>query len=153
MKSIATNVIDFALREARASRLALYTFALYYDHESPAVSACLDSEENSAKVVARINSNNRQYFIPAAKSGDLKAASLWLANIGRNLSLGDFAMVNVGRTKVANAASAGTFVEMLQALLAKEDEIAALASNRSTLLICCSGPDDEVQYWWGVNAA
>ena len=154
MEPIIAEVIDRALREIREAKVPVHTFALYYDHESPALSVCVDTAENSARVVRGINSFNRPHFASAARCGNLKSASLWCANIGRNLSLGDFTRVNVARTEVPRA-NESFFRAMLTGLLAKEAAIEALAVDRSALLICCSGPNDEVEFLWSVadNAA
>ena len=47
MRGLIEKVIDQALFEARSRNVPVYTFALYYDHESPAISVCVDTEEQS----------------------------------------------------------------------------------------------------------
>jgi hypothetical protein len=101
------KILEEAIAEVRARRVPVFTFALYHDHESAAVSVCVDTEENSKKVVQSINSFNMKYFTKAVRSGDLKDAALWRANIGRSLSLGDFTMVNVARRDLGKVAVNG----------------------------------------------
>lgn len=153
MRAFIEKVIDQALSEAGHRQVPIYTFALYFDHESPAVSVCIDTEENSKTTVARINTYNRKYFSPAVDSGDLKSASLWLANAGRSLSLGDFHMVNVAREELPETFSSSQefFVTLVQTLAAAEAKVAAQAENPHSLLLCCSGMNSEVEYWWSVT--
>lgn len=152
MQTLIEKVIDQALREAKQGRAPIHTFALYFDHDSPAISVCIDTEENSKATVARINAYNRKHFSSAIGSGDLKSASLWLANTGRSLSLGDFHMVNVARKELLETFSPdhAFFVSLVQTLAGAEAKIAAQAADRQSLLLCCSGMDSEVEYWWSV---
>ena len=51
--------------------------------------------------------------------GDLKDAALWQANVGRSLSLGDFAIVNAARTDIGEVPVDDRFyVLMAQAVVA-----------------------------------
>ena len=152
MRGLIEKVIDQALFEARSRNVPVYTFALYYDHESPAISVCVDTEEQSKAAVRSKNVYNRKYFGKAVANGDLSGAALWRANIGRSLSLGDFHMVNVARTELAPdfAPSDDFFLAMAQVLVAAETKIAAHSGNIESLLLCCSGMDDAVALWWSV---
>jgi hypothetical protein len=152
MRALIKNVIEKALAEAKSLEVPIYTFALYYDHESPAISVCIDTEVNSMVTVRRINTYNRKYFIPAVKSGDMENAALWQSNIGRSLSLGDFHMVNVARTELPEGftPSDGLFLAMAQCLLDAEIVIAAQAANIEYLLVCCSGNTNEVELCWSL---
>ncbi len=154
MSTIATSVLTEEISELRQKRLDVYTFALYFDHESKAISVCADTVSNSAATVRRINTYNRKYFDPAVASGDLKAASLWCSNIGRSLSLGDFVAKNLARTPVKGSIIGSEFfVGMLRALMDAENEVATLTSDKDTLLLCCTGPSDETEFYWGLPAA
>jgi len=152
MDAIVADVLDRAIAEVRSRGIAVYTFALYFDHESPALSVCVDTAANSARTVKGINAYNRKYFVDAVQAGDLRAASLWCSNVGRSLSLGDFALVNVARTELSTEASEdqSVFQAMLRVLVAREHEVAILAPDRDALLLCCTGPDDEAEYVWSV---
>jgi hypothetical protein len=84
--------------------------------------------------------------------GNLKRAALWRANVGRSLSLGDFQMVNVARVELPTdfVPSQGFFSALVQSLIAAEPKVCAQARDPSVLVLCCSGKDDEVQYWWSI---
>lgn len=147
------NTIDQALAEAARRDLAIHTFALYYDHESPAISVCIDTAESSRRTVADINAYNRKYFEEVVAAGDLKTAALWEANIGRSLSLGDFALFGAARAELAPdfEPDPAFFLLMMQRVMAAEGRIAVLAKDRSELVLCCTGPDDEVEYCWSLG--
>src|SRR5688572_5315823 len=92
------DVLARAITEVRARGIDVFTFAFHHDHESAAVSICVDSEASSARSVLSENAFSFRYFADAVAKGDLRTASLFKANVGRSLSLGDFEMVNVART-------------------------------------------------------
>lgn len=126
MRTFIDSVLAEALAQARATGVSVYTFALYYDHESPAISVFIDTVEQSLASLASMNAYNSKYFHRAVSNGDLKDASLWQANIGRSLSLGDFRMVNVGRRELGANFSPlhDFFLSLVQALVAAESEVA-----------------------------
>jgi hypothetical protein len=153
MNTTATSVLGDAISELRLRQTDVYTFALYFDHESSAMSVCADTIENSAITVRQTNNYNRKYFDPTVESGDLQAASLRSANIGRSVSLGNFVVKNLARTQVARADIGEEFYRgMLRALMQAEDKVVTLSSNKNTLLLCCSGPSDEVEFYWSPRA-
>ena len=147
------DVLESALSEIESSGLPVFTFAMYHDHESGAVSVCADSEENSARAVASMNAYNAKCFGTAVAKGDLKDAALWQANVGRSLSLGDFAIVNAARTDIGEVPVDDRFyVLMAQAVVAIQDRVAALAPQPDKLVFACSGADDEVALVWAMPA-
>jgi hypothetical protein len=84
---------------------------------------------------------------PAVDSGDLQAAVLWNANVGRNLGIWKFE--NLARTDLPKGRLPQKFYqEMMYALRAREGEILPLAVSAEKLLFCCSGPNDEVEFMW-----
>ncbi len=96
-----------------------------------------------------MNKYNLRYFLKAVAEGNLQLASLWQANVGRSLSLGDFAMVNVARADIEESVIDERFyLSMVQALVAVQDEIAMLTSNPERLLLACSSESSEVGYVW-----
>ena len=97
-RSLFDRVLAEAIAVVRREHVRVFTFAFYHDHESHAISVCVDTEESSKRLVASSNAYNQKYFWPAIEKGDLEDAALWTANIGRSLSLGDFAFVNLART-------------------------------------------------------
>ena len=143
------RVLADAITAVRRERIRVFTFAFYHDHESRAVSVCVDTEESSKRLVASSNAYNQKYFWPAIEQGDLDDAALWTANVGRSLSLGDFALVNLARTDLPRGKITKDFyLEMVRALSAKEEEIVSLAASRESLLFCASGADEEVALTW-----
>lgn len=153
MRSLIDELLVEALSVLRAAKVSIYTFALFYDHESPAISVCADTAEKSASTVAAMNAYNAKHFHAAVLNGDLNSASLWRANIGRSLSLGDFRLVNCVRRDLGSdfQASPSFFVSLVQALVAVEPAIAALSDDPVSLVFCCSGQNDEVEYWWSLG--
>ena len=147
------EVLESALGEIESSGLPVFTFAMYHDHESGAVSVCADSEENSARAVASMNAYNAKHFGIAVAKGDLEQAALWQANVGRSLSLGDFAIVNAARTNIGAVPVDDQFyILMAQAVVAIQDRVAALAPQPDKLVFACSGADDEVALVWAMPA-
>lgn len=98
--SFFASVLNNAIAMLRTDAVPVFTFAFYHDHESGAVSVCVDTEANSNSQVRSTNRYNTKHFRTEIAGGDLAGASLWQANIGRNLSLGDFAKVNPGEGSV-----------------------------------------------------
>lgn len=83
----------------------------------------------------------------------MKAAAMWQGNIGRSLSLGDFEVVNLGRTDLPPTFDeAELFVEMVSALIEVQDRVLNLAPDREQVVLACSGPADEVQLVWSPAA-
>jgi hypothetical protein len=150
-RELFSSVLRQALAEIRKETIPVYTFALYHDHESATVSVCVDTQESSAKLVASSNAHSMRYFAEAIAEKDLKAASLWQANIGRSLSLGDFALVNSARTELGKVKPNKDFyLNMVEAIIQAQSEIVALAPNPEQLLFACSGPNDKVAYVWAM---
>lgn len=143
------DVLSRAIAEIRTAGTPVYTFAFYRDHESAAVSVCVDTKQNSARTVASMNEHGMRYFAEAVANGDLETASLWNADTGRSLALGDFTMVNVAQTDLGGIRLGDDFyLKMIRAVMACEAEVAALAEVKGELLFCCSGPKDEAEYVW-----
>jgi len=147
------GVLSRAFAELDVDPVPVYTFALYHDHESEAVSVCVDTEENSRAVVAAINRYNAKYFLSEIKAGSLKGASLWQANVGRSLSLGDFARVNLARTSLDGLVTdAGFYLEMGRAVCSAAQRVAARSPDPSRVVFACSGENDEVALVWALPA-
>src|SRR5207248_6539416 len=58
-------VLSRAIREVRDRRIDVYTFAFYHDHESAAVSVCVDTEPSSARLVLSQNAYRIRQFAEA----------------------------------------------------------------------------------------
>ena len=150
--SLAEKVITAAVSELRAKAFPLFTFALYFDHESEALSVCADTEENSARTVASINQYNARYFHQYVAAGDASMAKLWQANAGRSFSLGDFSLVNVARVSTPGIQQTEQFfISLVQALVAHEAAVLALAPIPERVLFACSGVSDEVALVWSAK--
>jgi hypothetical protein len=148
---LVASVLDRALVEVQSRALPVYTFALYHDHESGAISVCVDTEDNSNRSVASSNRYNMKYFMKAIADRDLNAASLWQANVGRSLSLGDFALVNAARTALGDVEPDQAFyLAMVESLVAIQHRVAAFSRSPERLVFACSGAEDEVAYVWAL---
>ena len=51
MNAIAASVLEEAISALRQKHIDVYTFALYFDHESLAISVCADTAANSTVTV------------------------------------------------------------------------------------------------------
>lgn len=146
---IFSSVLQRAIAEVRQSSIQVYTFALYHDHESHAVSVCVDTEKNSNKFVSSMNQYRMKYFMQAIAEKDLKSASGWQATTGRSLSLGDFTLVNSARTDLGKTKVTPDFyLSMMTALMSIQGEIIELSPDPERLVFASSGPNDEVAYVW-----
>lgn len=156
--SLFSEILNESLQEAlalvRRDKIAIFTVAFYHDHESRAVSICIDTEANSHAEVASENRFSAKYFWQALDEGDLKELRSSNANVGRNLSLGDFTLVNAGRRELPKGKiTKDLYLDMIRVLRSKEEEIIGLAVSRERLLFCCSGPNAEVDFWWSAMMA
>jgi len=148
-QKIAAAVIDQALAEVVADQIPVFTFALYFDHESPALSVCVDTRSNSDAQILEQNAYSSRYFHRSIADGDFEQAKRWQANVGRNLSLGDFTKVNIARVELdlPNYTDVDC-VALVRELMSREAEIRSLASSPDDLVFCCSTPEDEVGLVW-----
>jgi hypothetical protein len=74
--TIITPVLAKAISGLRDRNVPVHTFSLYYDHESPAISVCVDTEENSLRSVVGQNKYSAKYFSRAVANGDLRDGTL-----------------------------------------------------------------------------
>jgi len=150
LSEFLSDVIKAALTELRESPIPIHTFAFYHDHESGIVSVCVDTKESSTKLVRSSNHWSMGYFTKHIQSGSWKDASLFQANVGRSLSLGDFARVNLGEADLdADMATGESFyIEMARAVIAHQREILELAPEPDDVIFCCSSVDSEVALTW-----
>lgn len=147
---LADEILERAIARARDEAVPIYTFALYHDHESAALSVCIDTEESSRRCVARMNRYSKRHFADTLTRGNLAAAELWQANIGRSLSLGSFALVDVARRDLGPIRDDDVdfYVTLVRSLTHAESLVLALSPEPERTLFCCSGAVDEVQYVW-----
>lgn len=143
------EIVSRALAELSARSVDVHTFAFYHDHESAAVSICVDTKANSEVVQERQNEYALRQFGEAIDAGDLKLARLWKTDQDRSYSLGDFAEVNLCRVDLPRVAIDGNFyLAMIRTLMRRRGEIATLSSCPSNLMFCSSGANDEVEFLW-----
>ena len=141
------KLIDEALE--KAGGIDIYTFAIYHDHESDFVSVCIDTKQNSEKQLLESNKYSMKHFRRVIDEGDLKEAALWQANIGRNLSLGDFEAVNIAEKEIRSRSIGNDFyLAMVKAIQNKSDNILQQSTFGSSLLFCCSTGNEEVGLTW-----
>jgi hypothetical protein len=144
------GVVKAAVSELRAHPVPIHTFAFYHDHESGAVSVCVDTKQSSLRQVRQSNQWAMKYFAQHLQDGSWEDACLFQANIGRSLSLGDFARVNLARTALpaSTVADQSFYLAMARAVIAHQREILMLASDREDVVFCCSSADSEVGLVW-----
>jgi hypothetical protein len=149
------QVIERAIAFASEEQINVYSFSFYLDHESRAISVCLDTHENSKNKVMEENSYNSNYFRKCIDDNDLEGALMWCANPGRNLSLGDFKFVNVSREDLLESSPDKKVCEiMLRTLVEFEDAVSQLTKIPDELLLSCSTANDELGLTWTIiNAA
>lgn len=142
-------IIDKALNILFDKRADIFTFALYYDHESYSVEVCADTFGNSQRVARETNAFCREQFFAAIQEGDLERAASWNCRTGRSFSLGDFKFKMLGWEPMnAPNNSAPFYRAMVRALIRNSHRIAALARNPEQLVFCCSTKNDEVGLFW-----
>lgn len=60
-------------------------------------------------------------------------------------------MVNIARTELCDLAVNDQFyVAMVRALVAVQEQVAALSPNPERVVLACSGAEDEVAYVWSL---
>ncbi|OGB13658.1 MAG: hypothetical protein A2W72_02445 [Burkholderiales bacterium RIFCSPLOWO2_12_67_14] len=152
LSDTVSSVLRNAIAHLADAAIPVFTFALYFDHESSAVSVCADTEESSNRLVSNMNSYNTKHFHNAVSSADLEMAALWQANIGRSLSLGDFAVVDLCRSELPDVTQNDSlFLTMVRCLVAVEKDVLSLTTRPERLLFACSGKDKEVAYVWSAS--
>jgi len=140
------QLIDEALNRSKITNI--YTLALYHDHESAMVSVRIDTEENSIKKVHESNKYSMRNLQRLIGESNLKEALLWQANVGRNLSLGDFTEVNVSEREIEMKVTDSFYLSMITALNNKAASIMERSTHSESLLFCCSTEQDEVGLVW-----
>ena len=143
-----------AVLELRANPIPIHTFAFYHDHESGAVSVCVDTKESSLRLVRKSNEWSMKHFAEHVQDGSWEDACLFQANVGRGLSLGDFARVNLARTDLplGTATDQSFYLAMARAVIAHQEDILRLAAEPKDVLFCCSSADSEVGLVWSALA-
>jgi hypothetical protein len=148
-KLLFDDVLSRAILEVRAAGIDVFTFAFYHDHESAAVSICVDTEASSVQAIRSGRAFKAKHFADAVATGNLRKAAAFKANIGRSLSLGNFEMVNVARTDIGSVTVDDNFyLEMIRAVRTREQEIVSMTRDVERLLFCSSSAELEVGFMW-----
>ena len=147
------DIVSLAIGELRNEPTPVYTFAFYHDHESGAVSVCVDTKANSAEAVLRSNRWSIKYFDEHIQAGELEDAQLFQANAGRNLSLGDFAKINISRMDLPEGFEPcdDLYLGMVRSVMRHQEAILELSHDPDTVLFCSSTSDAEVGITWPRN--
>ncbi len=148
MKKFFDDMIDESLRKFNKEK-SIYTFAFYHDHESDAVSICIDTEDNSMKKVSESNENTKKYFYSFLEQGDMDSLKLWNFQTGRNFSLGDFSLVNIVYKNIEKELiSPSIYLEMIKSIERNKSKILKYSKNPEKVFFYCSSESNEVQYIW-----
>lgn len=143
------KVIDDALQILFEKGTDVFTFALYYDHESFAVSVCADTRGNSLAVARQMNDFAAARFRAAIASKDLDQAGNWARVAERSYALGNFSFGSLGWKAIkAPKNSAPFYLAMVKALQRNAPKIASLSRNPESLVFCCSSKNSEVGFTW-----
>lgn len=142
-------IIDRALNILFDKKADIFTFALYYDHESYSVEVCADTVYNSQLTVRASNAFRREQFFSAIEREDLESAASWNSNTGRSFSLGDFQYKMLGWEPIKAPNNSTPFYRtMVRALIRNSHRIAALTRHPEQLVLCCSTKNNEVGLFW-----
>lgn len=154
LDAFLNDVMNRAIGELERRQFAVYTLAFYLDHESAAISVCADTQANSDRTVASMNEYNLKHFLAAIRNGDRATASLWQANIGRSLSLGDFTAVNLARTELGDfPADEALCLGMVATIIENHDRIRRLSADPARTILAASTPEEEVGLVWSLPSA
>ena len=93
-----------------------------------------------------------KYFAKHVRDGSWGDACLFQANVGRSLSLGDFARVNVARADLPRRCrpDEAFYLAMARAIIANQREILDLSPDPEDVVFCCSSADSEVGLVWSM---
>jgi hypothetical protein len=127
----------------------IVTIALYFDHESPALSVCADTLESSDKHTDSSLTWNYGQFAQALNAGDVEDAALFNASVGRSLSLGDFALVNLARRELDTDDDRKVIFEALaKGLHRNMNRCLGVCDPNQRIVFACSTQNSEVGLFW-----
>ena len=150
LKEFLEDLINNALAEIEGTGTSVYTFAFYHDHESRTLSVCIDTKENSDKLVLQSNEWSNKHFLDYLNEGDLDSLKLFQINSGRNFSLGDFTHVNLARTKIPTKIEIDNsfYISVIKILQGRAADIKLRSNTPKEVIFCTSTEDDEVGLQW-----
>jgi len=146
---ILDKMVSDSLKSISDKSTSIYTFAFYHDHESDAISICIDTEDNSEKEVISSNKYTQKYFKDILKNNDIDSLKLWNINTGRNFSLGNFTFVNVVYVKLEKIYfTKSLYLSMINCIERNKKNILAHSKYPQKVVFCCSSEKNEVEYIW-----
>jgi hypothetical protein len=150
MKEIFLDMIEKAILEIKNKQIDLYTFAFYHDHESHAISICIDTKPNSEKTVLKSNEFSMKYFIDSIGKKNIESAELHKYETGRSFSLGDFKYANLIRVEFNKKIKNNTqfYLDMVEAINTQKEKIKENSKTPENIVFCCSTKDNEVGLIW-----
>jgi hypothetical protein len=150
MSTFFDDMVKEALALVIEKNINIYTFAYYHDHESSCISICIDTEENSNKLVKSSNEFTKKHFYKNLEDEDLDSLKLFCFNSGRSFSLGDYTYRNIVYKKIPEEykLSKKIYLEMIKAINSNKEEILKFSDKPDNIFFSCSSEDNEVEYIW-----
>ena len=154
-EALLDGVVERALAEVAHRCIKIHTIALCHDFQGQTVSVYVDTRDNSEQQVREENRYSMKHCLHAIEIGSLREATSWQANVGRNLSLGDFAARDLARTEIPPGllfwrTPRVAIMSMAQALMRFQDEIRRLSLDPVHTLLACSGRQEDVEFVWAL---
>lgn len=143
-------IIKEALEICESEEIIIYTFAMYFDELNNTISVCFDTKDNSTEILNSNKTRHSKYFHDALKKEDLDSMTKYSLSENRNLSLGDFELVDVCRTEIeiSEINTNKLYLSMINAINRNRLDIIEMSNDVSELALCCSGPLDDTQFVW-----
>lgn len=143
-------IIKEALEICESEEIIIYTFAMYFDGLNSTISVCFDTKDNSTEMLNSNKTRHSKYFHDALKKEDLDSMTKYSLSENRNLSLGDFELVDVCRTEieVSEIDTNKLYLSMINAINRNRLDIIEMSNDVSELALCCSGHLDDTQFVW-----
>lgn len=93
-----------------------------------------------------------QNFSRALANENIDALTKYSLQDDRNLSLGDFELIDVCRTQIELSENDINqfYFSMIKAINRNKTDIVKLSTDENELYLCCSGPLDDAQFVWQV---
>jgi hypothetical protein len=154
-EALLDGVVERALAEVAERGIRIHTIAMCHDFEGQAISVYVDTRDNSEQQVRQENRYSMKHCLHAIEISSLREATSWQANVGRNLSLGDFAATDLARTEIPpgllfwRTPRVG-IMAMAQALMRFQEEIRRLSLNPVDTILACSGQQEDIELVWAL---
>ncbi|HEX4140743.1 MAG TPA: hypothetical protein VHY09_10380 [Candidatus Methylacidiphilales bacterium] len=145
------NLISASIKRIQEDKIDVYSYALYFDHESKRrLSICIDTKDNSRRVVNQSNQFTARYFKKYLEEEDFESLKTFSSNSGRSYSLGDFNYRNVTSFEHQEALDFSDLyiLRAIKTITSSQDEITRFSLNPEEVLFSCSTKDDEYGVSW-----